>query len=478
MRTICNPRPFFAPPEWVTRALCSLMLGLNAFGAPAPHGGPSEGWRYLIVAETSRSMATKQHAALKALGELIASGMRGEARPGDSLGIWTFNTELRTGEFPLRQWTASNSSEIAENAVKFLKSRPPQQGARLDCAVEPLLQLAAGSAGLTVVLISTGQPIRGTPFDTELNTVTSRWKSYQDQKNLPFITVLRAQQGRFTDFAVTPLPWPLSWSWRPRQAKAIPETSTLPAETKRPRVVQSPKAATIPSLILSGRKSEPKEASPPAPPESSSPQHDPTIMPGNPLPLALNEAAPPHVLAEPEVALTPIIPQPEPPPPTQPAERLESARTKAGTAVENRPEPAVSEVPAGAQLSSVAAPQDPQTIQEVPVEAPPAAHRQPPHHAQVPASPLQPRASRTLDPGNAILSAPLARQPPPQRPESREQTKFQILAVTIGAGAFGGLLGVLRRIRGSRRSSIITQSIERQSGMMAQPCPTRVETPV
>ena len=47
-------------------------------------------------------MQPRAGAVLKAVQDLLASGLSGQLRRGDSLGVWTFNEELSAGRFPLR----------------------------------------------------------------------------------------------------------------------------------------------------------------------------------------------------------------------------------------------------------------------------------------------------------------------------------------------------------------------------------------
>src|SRR5439155_23268789 len=55
--------------------------------------------RYLLVVETSRSMKPRLEATLKLVQGLLVSGMNGQLRRGDTLGIWTFSEDLYAGRF-------------------------------------------------------------------------------------------------------------------------------------------------------------------------------------------------------------------------------------------------------------------------------------------------------------------------------------------------------------------------------------------
>ena len=71
---------------------------------PTPQSAPSANWLLLMV-ETSRTMQSPLPEMLKVTTELLRSGMDGQLRSGDTLGLWTFNAHLYAGQFPLQDWT-------------------------------------------------------------------------------------------------------------------------------------------------------------------------------------------------------------------------------------------------------------------------------------------------------------------------------------------------------------------------------------
>src|SRR5262245_54335607 len=50
--------------------------------------------RYLFILETSRSMESRANGTRQVIQQLLATGMGGEMRAGDSFGIWTYNSQL------------------------------------------------------------------------------------------------------------------------------------------------------------------------------------------------------------------------------------------------------------------------------------------------------------------------------------------------------------------------------------------------
>src|SRR5437870_2941319 len=127
--------------------------------------------RYLLVVETSRAMQRRSDGVLKAVQDLLASGMHGQLRRGDTLGLWTYNEDLFAGQFPLQQWTPETHRNVAIKVLSFLKGQTYEKRANLDKAVAAMEGVIKNSEFITVILISSGdQPVQGTPFDERINS--------------------------------------------------------------------------------------------------------------------------------------------------------------------------------------------------------------------------------------------------------------------------------------------------------------------
>src|SRR5437764_726886 len=108
-------------------SLSPLSAQTNA--AANPKGSRSQ--RYLLVFETSRAMSRRSENSIKAAADLIRSGLNGQMRAGDTLGIWTFNDALSTGEFPLAKWSPETSRKLSSIAAGFLSQQKFEKGADL-----------------------------------------------------------------------------------------------------------------------------------------------------------------------------------------------------------------------------------------------------------------------------------------------------------------------------------------------------------
>jgi hypothetical protein len=200
--------------------------------------------RFLIVIETSRAMDKRQGAIGQVLNQLLLSGMNGQLRAGDSLGLWTFNDELHGGEFALREWAVQNKSNITAEVVAFIQKQKFGKSGHITTALPEMGRLARTSESITIVLLSSGnENVTGTPFDTKMNESFGKWRDQQTKAHQPFVTVLRANKGHLTDCTVTPAPWPVD----------LPPLPGPPPVASQPAIVTTP-ARVVAPLIVSGRK--------------------------------------------------------------------------------------------------------------------------------------------------------------------------------------------------------------------------------
>jgi len=91
-----------------------LLLSLGTARAQINRTSPPE-HRFLFMIETSRAMEKRSSGIASALDQLFRSGMQGQIRSGDTLGVWTYNDELHAGEFPLQTW--SGDPQRVSNAI-------------------------------------------------------------------------------------------------------------------------------------------------------------------------------------------------------------------------------------------------------------------------------------------------------------------------------------------------------------------------
>jgi hypothetical protein len=232
--------------------------------------------RWLLIVQTSSSMKGRAEAVQQIAGSLLWSGMNGQMRSNDNVGLWTFNKELYTGFFPMQVWTPGSRQNIASGVFEFLKEQKYGRSGHFDVFFPDMERIIKNSEFITVVVISDGyEDIHYTPFDDKINTVYKKWQKRQEKAHIPFVTVLRAQHGQLTDYAVAMPPWSLD-------LPPLPPELSKPAEIK---IVQNAPPQPPPQppvglpLIVSGKKSEPTPSLNPS--ELSAPSNSPSTPPAS-----------------------------------------------------------------------------------------------------------------------------------------------------------------------------------------------------
>jgi hypothetical protein len=246
-------------------ALSSVLFGglssdsLAAQAPPEKTGPPN---RWLIVVDTSRGMELRADNARQIAGILIVSGMNGQMRRGDEVGLWTFNRDLYAGQFPMQEYKPETTRNVAQRVLTFLEEQKNEKSSRLEKVMPELDRLIKASEFITVFIISDGSSkITGTPYDDKINDAFKSWRTQQDKSHMPFVTILRARHGQFTDFSVSMPPWqldlpPLPADLRPPPAAALPPPAA-PKPAAGVRLPPEPSKPPAGSLIVSGKTPAP-----------------------------------------------------------------------------------------------------------------------------------------------------------------------------------------------------------------------------
>lgn len=283
---------------WISRCGLLAAFTLTSAACLSPRAGAqtnaataSPGNRWLLVVETSRAMRPRAGAAQELASMLVYSGMNGQARPGDTIGLWTYNERLLAGQFALQEWQPASNKEIARHVYEFLGMQKFEKEGRLDAVLPDLQHLVKASKFISIFLISDGQQeIHGTPFDEKINATYRAWRAEQEKAKLPFVTLLRAKAGRITDYVVDMPPWPL---------KLPPLPTELESRKVAPPKPEKPAPRVLPPLILSGRKTE---SAPDTRPAESSPTNTSSSIETPAPPVHSNGPAAPHESVSPLAA--------------------------------------------------------------------------------------------------------------------------------------------------------------------------------
>lgn len=221
--------------------------------------------RWLLIFDISSSMHGRAKGTHDVMDDLLRTGMHGQIRSGDTIGIWTFNDKLHTGEAPLQVWTPDESQIIYRHTIQYLDGLRYGKSANMDVVLTNVFNVVDLSQFITIVLFSDGdQPLNGTPFDEQINNLYKQNYHHQKKEDMPIITVLQAKRGSFIANTVNFAPWPVD----------IPATPLPPPKPVAPQISPAPKTApppsTVPPLIYDGRK-DPANQSLPAPTTETSP---------------------------------------------------------------------------------------------------------------------------------------------------------------------------------------------------------------
>ena len=208
--------------------------------------------RWLIVVETSKRMKSRADGVQQSIPPLVFSGMNGQMWHGDTLGLWTFDEELHSGQFPLQDWTPGNCQNIALEVSDFLKAQKYENDSYPDKVLPYIQRLVKSSDYITVLLVTDGRKkIQGTPFDNKINAFFETWQKQQDKAHMPFITVLRAEHGQITNYSMTIPPYPLELPPLPPElAKRMEQPAAPPVAAQRvlpPLIVHGPKPSLTPA---------------------------------------------------------------------------------------------------------------------------------------------------------------------------------------------------------------------------------------
>jgi hypothetical protein len=411
------------------------LFETSSWGSPnVAAGSPpaTEGNRFLLVLETSKTMQRQGDAALAAIDELLSSGMHGQLRSGDTIGLWTYNEQLYTGRLPVQDWTPKSAKDIRERMLGFITQQKLEKTPDVKNILPMLARVVKDSEFVTVILVSSGEEvITGTPYDSQINEYYKTWRDRQRKSYKPFVTVFRGERGKLTQYAVCSLPWPIEIPpiSAEREAAQLAQHKEPPPPAKK---VAPPVGKSL-IVIGSSRKGEAVEATQSAPvaipipqPQAQEVAKDPRLETAEAIAARLlAEAGQSPVVTPPLKIITSHGPSSNSATPvtatdtdTVPARTLKPATITKVEPAHPKSEPA--------KISTVASANTPSRISESPTAT-----------EEVPTAAL---------PGSFLNRKPVQRA-----------------AMALAAGAIVCLFIAVRRPRPGYQPSIITQSLERDS---------------
>ena len=186
--------------KWTALAALSCLLFNPAiateFVERSANNAP-EGHRFLFVVETSSANRKLENGNRQAVFDLIVSGVSGQMRSGDTFGIWTFNDEVRAGEYPVTVWEEEHALDLAGHAAAFLQKQRYTKRSSPQVLVAELRRLSDRVGEFNVFVISTGQEaMTGTPFDANINAAYKALTKESTRSGKPMVTTFVVRKGR------------------------------------------------------------------------------------------------------------------------------------------------------------------------------------------------------------------------------------------------------------------------------------------
>lgn len=227
--------------------LCQVRAQTNQPGAAMP-GPDSE--RYLLAFDISSGMRARLRSTLAFTRELIESGFYGRAVAGDTIGVWTFNDLLYTGEFPLQVWRPETAPQVAAAITNFIRNQKFRRTAQINQLMEGVAEVAQRSRTLTVIVITDGRAaFTGTPYDGEINAALRASARDAARTKEPVVVVLRTYRGQVIGGSVARPSQRIVFPAYPEQARAArhPDAAktNLPSKPElRPITRQGPAVET------------------------------------------------------------------------------------------------------------------------------------------------------------------------------------------------------------------------------------------
>jgi hypothetical protein len=203
--------------------------------------------RFLLIFDTSSDMKKRLPGIQRALDIMLASNMRGELHAGDSIGVWTFDREVRAGQFPLQPWVPENGAMIASNIIRFVAKQHYSKKTSFDALRPALNWVVQNSDRLTVLIFCDGDGQITLPFDSGINRIFQQQQAERKNAQQPFVLVLRSQLGNYTGWSVDSPPAPVGFPEFP----PLPQSPIEPTNAPPPPL---PPPIEAPPLIIIGTR--------------------------------------------------------------------------------------------------------------------------------------------------------------------------------------------------------------------------------
>lgn len=199
-------------------ALVTSFFALETRAAERPQHN------FLFIVDSSISMAPHKETAIKWLKEIMAKRFDGQIEPGDSIDVWTYDTESNLRGFPPQIWQAAQATKIADEAATYLENYRFKGRSDFKRVAEDLAMLVPHTKNLLIVVITDGEePFSGFGLDLEVNGYLSNRNKLGPSKG-PLMISLAAIDGALR-------------TWTAYFGDGVVDLATLPSRGGTDRVV-------------------------------------------------------------------------------------------------------------------------------------------------------------------------------------------------------------------------------------------------
>ncbi len=235
----------------MTKFFFRALLLFSFFCATLAHAADEQRW--LLIFDTSSAMKKRLPAVEAEIKSLFLSSIDGKLRTNDSIGVWTFDSQLHAGQFPLMWWQPERAALEATNLAMFLRGQKFSGNTKFDALQPTLNRVIADSERLTVLIFCSGaDEIHWTPYDESLNAMLAQTAAERKKSLQPVVVLLRTQVGKYIGATVNFPPQPVtspSFPLLPCEIKTIP-SNPPPVAIVVPAT--KPIVPVAPSLVIVG----------------------------------------------------------------------------------------------------------------------------------------------------------------------------------------------------------------------------------
>jgi hypothetical protein len=192
--------------------LVALVAG---FFAHSVRGAERPQHHFLFIIDSSSSMVRHKPAAIRLIREVIGSGFEQQVEAGDSVDIWTYDTEKNLHGFPPQIWQPGGARRISDAAAVYVEKYGFKGKSDFSNVANDLNILVPQTKGLLVIVITDGEtPFSGIHLDLDINGYLAK-KGRLGPAQDPFLISMCAINGTLR-------------TWTAHFGKGQPDLATLP----------------------------------------------------------------------------------------------------------------------------------------------------------------------------------------------------------------------------------------------------------